>query len=186
MKDEVAATALKLFVERGFDSVTTTQIAAAAGISPRSFFRYFPTKEDVLLSGLHEAGQRVLDALRMRPQGEVAWKSLGAAFRVLIDAPAFQGADIAAVAKVILDSPSIQARSAEKRRDWDKLLVPEIARRLAPTRPGALALDDRAAAILGAALACVEVTTRVWLRSGGTIDPVLLLDEAMSEVHSST
>ncbi|WP_083396392.1 TetR/AcrR family transcriptional regulator [Frigoribacterium sp. MCBA15_019] len=51
VREQVRATAIDLFVERGFHSTTTNDIAKAVGVSPRSFFHHFPTKEDVLNSG---------------------------------------------------------------------------------------------------------------------------------------
>lgn len=184
MRQEVAATALKLFLERGFEPVTTVEIAHEAGISPRSFFRYFPTKEDVVLSGLREGGEHVRDGLRARPKDEPVWESLRIAFRQLIDAPGFRTNDLLGVTEMIMSSPSIQARNMQKRREWEDILLPEIALRL-PERDGLSELndEDRARALLAAGLGCVDAATRAWLRFRGTTPASDLLDGLMSQIR---
>ena len=52
--DRIRASALRLFREQGYDATTVEQIAAAAGVSHVTFFRYFPTKEDVALSDSYD------------------------------------------------------------------------------------------------------------------------------------
>src|SRR5271163_3702799 len=55
--------ALELFVRRGYANVSVDDIAAAAGVSARTFHRYFPSKQDVLLQRRAEMDQRVIDRL---------------------------------------------------------------------------------------------------------------------------
>ena len=52
--DRIRECALRLFHEQGYDATTVEQIAAAAGVSHMTFFRYFPTKEDVALSDSYD------------------------------------------------------------------------------------------------------------------------------------
>jgi AcrR family transcriptional regulator len=53
-RDRIRTCALRLFREQGYDATTVEQIAAAAGVSHMTFFRYFPTKEDVALSDAYD------------------------------------------------------------------------------------------------------------------------------------
>jgi AcrR family transcriptional regulator len=62
-------TALRLFEEKGYDTVSVEEIAATADVSPRTFYRYFPAKEDVLLGG-QDTEQATLRALAERRPGE--------------------------------------------------------------------------------------------------------------------
>lgn len=70
MVDEVEAVALRLFDERGFADVTVEEIATHAGISPRTFYRYFPSKEDVLQVRIDRRSTALASALAARPLHE--------------------------------------------------------------------------------------------------------------------
>ncbi|MBL7494775.1 TetR family transcriptional regulator [Frankia sp. CNm7] len=76
MTAEVEAAALRLFEERGFDQVTVDEIAAEARISVRTFYRYFPAKEDVLLLKIDRGNETLRAALAARPADEPALRSL--------------------------------------------------------------------------------------------------------------
>ncbi|MCM6776757.1 TetR family transcriptional regulator [Nocardia sp. CDC159] len=71
--DEIHRAAVSLSEQRGFDNVTVDEIAARAGVSPRTFFRYFPTKESAVLHdrwGFNQAIESVIataDAATLRP-----------------------------------------------------------------------------------------------------------------------
>ena len=185
MRDEVAMIAIALFLERGFETVTTGDIATAAGISPRSFFRYFETKEDVVLSRLRDAAEPVRIALSSRPQNESVWESLRIAFHRLVEKPVFVDADAFQITRLIVTSSSIQARSTQKRQDWENALLPEVIARLPSldSVPG-VADVDRARALIAAGLACVDAATKAWLASEGTADPVQLVDAIMGQLRA--
>lgn len=68
--------AQRLFTRHGFEETTVEQIAEAADIAPRTFFRYFPTKEAVLFAELDQARDELLDALERRPADEDVLKSI--------------------------------------------------------------------------------------------------------------
>jgi AcrR family transcriptional regulator len=71
--------AWQLTIERGYDNVRVEDIAAAAGVSVRTFSNYFASKGQALLSVGEDRGQRIVAALRARPPGEDLWEALAAA-----------------------------------------------------------------------------------------------------------
>jgi TetR/AcrR family transcriptional regulator, regulator of mycofactocin system len=76
MISELEAVALRLFEARGFDEVTVEEIASAAGISVRTFYRYFPAKEDVLQVQIDRRTTALRAALAERPADEPPLRSL--------------------------------------------------------------------------------------------------------------
>lgn len=81
----IEESALRLFTEQGFENTTVEQIAEAADIAPRTFFRHFPSKDAVLFGDTaHETG-RMRQVLAQRPAGEHPMRSLAAA---MLDAAA--------------------------------------------------------------------------------------------------
>ena len=73
---QIEATALRLFEERGFANVTVEELAAAAGTSVRTFYRYFPSKEDVLQVRVDQRTETLRRALSVRPSDEPPLRSL--------------------------------------------------------------------------------------------------------------
>lgn len=67
---DIRRAAFRLFVERGYDAVTTEEIASAAGVSPRTFFRYVPAKEELLLAPVRHGGTAIVALLQERPTAE--------------------------------------------------------------------------------------------------------------------
>src|SRR5260370_23481103 len=179
VRAEIAAVAMRLFLEHGFEKPTVDRIAVEAGLSRTSFFRYFATKEDLLLGHLEELGQEGQAALAARPADEPAWRALRHAFDPLIDepdAPAEQGLGMQ---RMLLETPSLKACQLGRQLGWQVLLAPEIARRLGVAGD---ARDPRPRALAAAALGCLNVAIDVWTATDGTADLADLLDQAMNAV----
>ena len=70
--------AFRLFAERGFQATTVADIAEAADVAPRTFFAYFPSKEDVLFADFDETSEALAARLRDRPPGETTFDALRA------------------------------------------------------------------------------------------------------------
>jgi AcrR family transcriptional regulator len=70
IRADIRRAAFRLFIERGYDAVTTEEIASAAGVSPRTFFRHVPTKEELLLAPVRHGGAAIVSLLEDRPAGE--------------------------------------------------------------------------------------------------------------------
>ncbi|MBR7503177.1 TetR family transcriptional regulator, partial [Mycobacterium tuberculosis] len=78
MQAEITAIALRLFRERGYSETTVDDLAAASGMSRRTFFRYFPSKEDVISGKWVGMGEDMIARLLARPGDEDPWTSVRA------------------------------------------------------------------------------------------------------------
>jgi AcrR family transcriptional regulator len=117
-RELIAATARRLFEERGFDAVTVAEVARQAEVAEKTVFNYFATKEDLFYGRLEEFEEELLAAIRERENGQ----SVIAAFRgfVLRRRGALQIEDqdeanerLRAVNRVITESPALLARERQ-------------------------------------------------------------------------
>ena len=75
-REALSRTALELFAERGYDETTLAEIAEAAGVSTRTIFAYFPSKEDILFANTQAMCDALGHALAERPAGTDALTAL--------------------------------------------------------------------------------------------------------------
>jgi AcrR family transcriptional regulator len=117
---EIADTAMRLFVQRGFDHVTVAEVAAAARVSEKTVFNYFPTKEDLFFDELPERQAALIAAIRDRAPGQ----SIVAALRRLqvAECPRLCSAGFAVFARIIEESPALQAKELEVMAQMTELL----------------------------------------------------------------
>ncbi len=83
VRRRIEAAAYELFAERGYAQTTTAAVAERAGVSPRTLFRYFPAKADLLFGESATHAGVLLEAVRARPAGEPALLAALAGAQVL-------------------------------------------------------------------------------------------------------
>ena len=110
-RQHIADVAMSLFVQRGFDHVTVAEVAGAAGVSEKTVFNYFPTKEDLFFDEVPERARRLTEAIRSRPEGEPILATLrrlqiGECARLC--SPGF-----AVFARTLEDSPALRLKELE-------------------------------------------------------------------------
>lgn len=82
---ELTSIALRLFLEEGYEATTVDRIAEEAAISRRTFFRYFGSKEDLVVGKWDLIGTDIIERLASRPPQESDWLALRRAFDVVVD-----------------------------------------------------------------------------------------------------
>lgn len=171
---KIEEVALELFEARSFESVTVEDIAEVVGISPRTFFHYFHTKEDVVLSDYSERLDRIVDALEARPADEPAWRALQNAFMEVASDYVRAEAEIARRFRIIASAESVFARNLQLQAGWETMLADALDKRIEGS-------DGLSPALLaGAALATMRASMRAWLASGGSTPLPDLVEECFS------
>lgn len=179
VSNELTESALQLMALEGFDAVTVDEIVAAAGVSKRTFFRYFASKEDVVVQFLADMGAGMHAELAARPAAELPSTALRHAVWVAMAACA-DGAEHSGralrVVQLILCTPALRARFLEHQAQWRDDLALEAARRLGLDAEADL--YPRLAA--GVALTAFDTVLRRWSDSDGAEDPAVLTDRAFA------
>ena len=118
MREAIADTAIGLFLARGFDGVTVAEIAAEADVSKPTLFRYFPTKEDLLVHRFADHQGEAARVVRSRGAGEAPLDALHRHYRErLAQRDPVTGlcddAEVLAFHKLVFSTPTVAARLAE-------------------------------------------------------------------------
>ncbi|MDL5157519.1 TetR family transcriptional regulator [Actinomycetospora termitidis] len=123
------AAALELFTVRGFDAVTVDDLAAAGGVGRRTFFRYFPTKLDVVLGQLDDALAGLVSALAAVPD---TVDPTSAARRAFLQVNAYSPDDEPVLRRrltLIETVPEVGARASVRYEGWERALAADAAAR---------------------------------------------------------
>ncbi|MFH9861572.1 TetR family transcriptional regulator [Streptomyces sp. NPDC017202] len=181
MRDALVAAAFRLFLERGYEQTTVDDIVALAGVGRRSFFRYFPSKEDVVfpdhercLADMtaflaasdegHEPVRRVCDAARL-------------VLRMYAENPSFSVQRYRLTKQV----PGLRAYELSVVWRYERALAEYLRGRFTGRPDGNLRAEVTAAAVVAAH----NNALRSWLRSDGTGDASTTVDHALGYVQSA-
>ncbi|WP_116953018.1 TetR/AcrR family transcriptional regulator [Jiangella endophytica] len=132
-REQIAATALRLFADRGFEAVSVAEVARTAGVTEKTVFNHFATKEDLVYSGDQRFETALVDAIDARPPGTPVAGAVGA---FLLDRYAGFGDDPrrrarqAVLARLVTGSPALQARERQLLARYAATLREHIAREL--------------------------------------------------------
>jgi mycofactocin system transcriptional regulator len=156
---ELEVAALELFHRDGFDATTVDRIAEAAGVSRRTFFRYYASKNDVVW-GDFDAGLRAMEAgLAQTPDDVPLLQGLGDAVVEFNALPAEAVPAHRQRMALILHVPALQAHSTLRYAAWREVVAQFAARRLG------LPVDALAPQLVGhVALAAAVASYEQWLR----------------------
>jgi AcrR family transcriptional regulator len=139
--------ALRLFHDQGYQATTVEQIAAAAEVSPSTFFRYFPTKEDVVLQD--DLDVRMLEAFSRQPASLTPVAAIRAATKEALTSFGFDDmVQIRELIKLTLTVPEIRARAIDEFARTIEIIAEAIGKRTGRPRDD-LAVRTLAGAVIG-------------------------------------
>jgi TetR/AcrR family transcriptional regulator, regulator of mycofactocin system len=127
---ELELISLRLFTEDGFDDTTVERIAAAAGVSRRTFFRYFDSKTDVLWHAFDGEVRRLRDAFAQVP---AQVPMMDAIRQVVVGANRYRAEDVPELRtrmNLIGSVPALQASAAHHYDAWERAVSEFAAARL--------------------------------------------------------
>ncbi|GGT22508.1 TetR family transcriptional regulator [Streptomyces chromofuscus] len=181
MREALVAAAFQLFLERGYEQTTVDDIVTLAGVGRRSFFRYFPSKEDVVFPD-HE--RCLADMTAFLSAGEQDEEPVGRVcdaarlvLRMYAENPAFSVQRYRLTKQV----PGLRAYELSVVWRYERALAAYLRGRFAGGRDGILRADVIAAAVVAAH----NNALRWWLRSDGRGDATAAVDHALGVVQAA-
>lgn len=178
-RDELIACAAQLFRERGFDETTTADIAEAADVSQRTFFRHFASKEAVLYGESEELAAAFKEAILARPKRESPITAVAAALRTLTEHYAATPEHTFLQGQLAASYPSVSAYSrAVVQRGLERAIAEALAIRMGVDP----LVDPRPEVIAGAAMSALRFALRKWVASKGKPDLLELAANALTSL----
>jgi AcrR family transcriptional regulator len=179
-REAIVQSAMALFDERGFAGTTVADIAARADIAPRTFFAYFPSKDDVVFADFEETLASLRARLRDREPGETAIDALRAWMVGRIGEADFKDEDERCRRRLIRENPSLAAHDRHLLGQYELALAEAVAADVdgEPT-------DVRPRMVAASAVAAFDKLREYYKEEGAPgapsfgDDPMAVFDEAL-------
>ncbi|MEZ0070480.1 AcrR family transcriptional regulator [Streptacidiphilus sp. MAP12-20] len=181
MRDSLVRAAFRLFLDRGFEQTTIDDIVSLAGVGRRSFFRYFPSKEDVVFPDHDGCLAEMTAFLRDSPADGDPVAQVCDAARLVLRMYAADPLFSVQRYRLTREVPGLRAHELSVVWRYERALAGHLRERGAGRADGALRADVVAAAVVAAH----NHALRTWLRAGGEGDVQAAVDEALGYVARS-
>jgi AcrR family transcriptional regulator len=173
IRGELSEVALRLLTDRDFDSLTIDQIASAAGISRRTFFRYFTSKEDMVFAFLDQWAVRLAADIVARPADENPVEAVQNSFRQLTAAYDDRALELV---RLVRETPLLREQEKINREHLRIAVVNALATRLGVSPEN----DMRPQILATIAFAPLDAAMFAWFGSRSDEEIGKLLDEALA------
>lgn len=130
VRDAIAHAAWDLFAAEGYEATTVAEIARAAGVSRRTFFRYFSSKEGVLVETSDTLAEDLLAAFSRRPAHEPPLVAIQRALRPVVEARLADAGQARAIIRLLRESRTLRRAMLERHARMEERLAGLMARRL--------------------------------------------------------
>jgi AcrR family transcriptional regulator len=167
-RQALASAAMRLFAERGYEATTVADIAAAAEVSTRTFFAYFPSKEDVFFAGTQERLDLVRQAFAAHAAAMPPLAALRATLDQIIETTSGDlfAPDRGIRLRLLIERPELRARGTQLLFSAHRVLADGI-------RAGLPGLDSYGAvAAAGASIGAMVAVVLHALEHGGSVEQV--------------
>lgn len=124
---EIEAAAFRLFAERGFERTTLDAIAEAVGVSRRTLFRYYPSKNDIPWGQFDQTLDHFRRLLRDQPSELPMWEAVHRAVSAFNEFPPDAQPPHAERMRLILHTPALQSHSVLRHADWRRVIEEYVA-----------------------------------------------------------
>jgi AcrR family transcriptional regulator len=160
--------ALELFAEKGFDHTTIEEIVEACEMSPRTFFRYFPNKEAVLLGDSDEKCELLVDALSERPVDESPMRAVRECVLATLAGLEHDRERLLVHSRIIAETPNLRVYKIERQQSWEEALFDALRTRdESGPRPTHSVFELRL--IASTSVAALRAALETWLEEGGDL-----------------